>query len=117
MRAEVRRLQQRLSESNAQLQKVLNVIQEADDNAAKRPEKARSLLSEVRLQTNRLRGSRDGVMPEVAVLSVEDFWERRATSHRPAALSAAQTIVNIFRLSSQHSEYVVALSASPRQGR
>ena len=31
---EVRRLQNRLSESNVQLRKVLDVIQDADDNAA-----------------------------------------------------------------------------------
>ena len=71
---EVRRLQNRLSESNVQLRKVLDVIQDADDNAAKSPETARSLLNHVRHETAKLRGSRDGAMPSVAVLSVEDFF-------------------------------------------
>jgi hypothetical protein len=71
---EVRRLQNRLSESNVQLRKVLNMIQEADDKATKSPETVRSLLHDVRLETAGLRGSRDSAMPSVAVLSVEDFF-------------------------------------------
>jgi hypothetical protein len=74
LKTEVRRLQNRLSESNVQLRKVLDVIQDADDNAAKSPETARSLLNHVRHETAKLRGSRDGAMPSVAVLSVEDFF-------------------------------------------
>jgi hypothetical protein len=73
LRAEVRRLQNRLSESNVQLRKVLNVILEADDKAANSPETACSLLHDVRLETAGLRESRDGAIPSVTVLSVEDF--------------------------------------------
>jgi hypothetical protein len=74
LKTEVRRLQNRLSESNVQLRKVLDVIQDADDNAAKSPETARSLLNHVRHETAKLRGSRDGAMPSVTVLSLEDFF-------------------------------------------
>ena len=74
LRAEVRRLQNRLSESNVQLRKVLNVILEADDKAANSPETACSLLHDVRLETAGLRESRDSAMLSVAVLSVEDFF-------------------------------------------
>jgi hypothetical protein len=74
LKTEVRRLQHRLSESNVQLRKVLDVIQDADDKAAKSPETARSLLHNIRLETEGIRGSREGAMPSVAVLSVEDFF-------------------------------------------
>ena len=40
----------------------------------KSPETARSLLRNVREETEGLRGSRDGAMQSVAVLSVEDFF-------------------------------------------
>jgi hypothetical protein len=39
------------------------VIQEADDNADNNPETARSLLHNVRKETQGLRGSRDGANP------------------------------------------------------
>jgi hypothetical protein len=74
LKSEVRRLQNRWSESNVQLRKVLDVIQDADDKAAKSPETARSLLHNIRLETEGIRGSREGAMPSVAVLSVEDFF-------------------------------------------
>ena len=74
LKTEVRRLQNRLSESTVQLRKVLDVIKDADDQAADSPETARSLLNHVRHETAKLRGSRDGAMPSVAVLSVEDFF-------------------------------------------
>ena len=73
-KTEVRRLQHRLSESYVQLLKVQAVIQEADDNAEKNPETARSLLYNVRKETQGLRGSRDGANPLVAVLSVHDLF-------------------------------------------
>ena len=62
-KTEVRRLQRRLSESYVQLLKVQAVIQEADDNADNNPETARSLLHNVRKETQGLRGSRDGANP------------------------------------------------------
>ena len=62
-KTEVRRLQRRLSESYVQLLKVQAVIQEADDNADNNPETARSLLHNVRKETQGLWGSRDGANP------------------------------------------------------
>jgi hypothetical protein len=71
---ELRRLQKRLSELNTKFRKVLNLIQEADDKAQSNPEKAPTLLHEIRQQTERLRGSRDGAIPAVAVVPVVDYF-------------------------------------------
>jgi hypothetical protein len=58
-------LQKRLSDLNTRFRKVLNLIQEADDKALSTPEKAPTLLHEIRDQTERLQGSRDGAIPAV----------------------------------------------------
>ena len=72
--AEVRRLQKRLSDLNTRFRKVLNLIQEADDKALSTPEKAPTLLHEIRDQTERLQGSRDGAIPAVAVVPVVEYF-------------------------------------------
>jgi hypothetical protein len=90
LRTKVRRLQHRLSESNVQLRKVLNIIRDADEKAASSPEKACSLLSDVRLQTARLRGFRDGAMPSVAVLSDEDYFTGKDDKEAKSMLISLQ---------------------------
>ena len=67
-------LYEKLSELNTRFREVLNLTEEADDKALSTPEKAPTLLHEIREKTERVQGSRDGAIPAVAVVPVVKYF-------------------------------------------
>ena len=90
--AEVRRLQKRLSDLNTRFRKVLNLIQEADDKALSTPEKAPTLLHEIRDQTERLQ-SRKAKVVLSHPMSLEELSQAQAQSPDEPGKTATEKIL------------------------